>query len=537
MKTETKINPPETKINEETKRDSHRLSRSIIASALILIANLVFFFMLWMLREYDDVQFDQILYQIKSPITGTNGGIVGNAILEVVVVGAIVAASEAFVYIFLAGAFKNKLTYFKIYIKYSATRIALFFKKRYMSIASLSLVLSMLIFIFRLGMHTFIINSLTDSDFIEDNYVDPESVALTFPEERRNLVYIFLESMENTFSDAGLTESLDENLIPELSKLQNENVTFSSNGGKYGAYSYVGTGWTAAGMFSQTSGMPIKTPLNFDFYGADGTYMPGTTSLGDILKKEGYNQTLLLGSDAGFAARDVYFETHGNYEVIDVYTLKEEGRIPEDYWEWWGVEDIKLFDIAKEEITRLAAEGKPFNFTTLTTDTHCPGGYICEECESILDDQYSNVLRCSSKHVYEFIDWLKEQSFYENTTIILAGDHLTMAPAFLDGIDESYIRTTYNCIINAPIEPKHEAEREFGSFDMFPTTLAAMGVAIEGDRLALGTNLFSSEKTLTEIYGYDKLNEELSKSSDFYFESFYYATASAEGKSNKKECA
>ena len=97
MKTETKINHSETGIKEEAKLERH-LSRIIIASTLLLIANLVFFFMLWMLREYDDVKFDQILYQIKSPITGTNGGIVGTAILETVLVGVVLTALEIVVY-------------------------------------------------------------------------------------------------------------------------------------------------------------------------------------------------------------------------------------------------------------------------------------------------------------------------------------------------------------------------------------------------------------------------------------------------------
>ena len=43
-----------------------------------------------------------------------------------------------------------------------------------------------------------------------------------------------------------------------------------------------------------------------------------------------------------------------------------------------------------------------------------------------------------------------------------------------------------------------------------------MGVKIEGDRLALGTNLFSDELTLIEKYGLEYVNEELMKTSKFY---------------------
>ena len=55
---------------------------------------------------------------------------------------------------------------------------------------------------------------------------------------------------------------------------------------------------------------------------------------------------------------------------------------------------------------------------------------------------------------------------------------------------------------------------------MFPTTLAALGVEIEGNRLGLGTNLFSAEQTLTEQYGFDMLDLELQKNSVFYNKQF-----------------
>jgi len=131
------------------------------------------------------------------------------------------------------------------------------------------------------------------------------------------------------------------------------------------------------------------------------------------------------------------------------------------------------------------------------------------------------VLACSSRQVSEFVSWIQAQPFYENTTIVISGDHLTMDPEFLADIDESYIRTGYNCIINAPVEPVKTQNRQFGTIDMFPTTLAALGVEIPGHRLGLGTNLFSGEKTLSEEYGHTVLDEELQKDSPFYFEKFF----------------
>ena len=52
--------------------------------------------------------------------------------------------------------------------------------------------------------------------------------------------------------------------------------------------------------------------------------------------------------------------------------------------------------------------------------------------------------------------------------------------------------------------------------DMFPTTLASLNVEIEGNKLGLGVNLFSKEKTLLEEMGITKLNEEISRKSFYY---------------------
>ena len=56
--------------------------------------------------------------------------------------------------------------------------------------------------------------------------------------------------------------------------------------------------------------------------------------------------------------------------------------------------------------------------------------------------------------------------------------------------------------------------------DMFPTALAAIGCQIDGNRLGLGTNLFSSLETLAEKYGLEDLNKELAKHSDYYNKNF-----------------
>src|SRR5699024_9845430 len=194
----------------------------------------------------------------------------------------------------------------------------------------------------------------------------------------------------------------------------------------------------------------------------------------------------------------------------------ENGKIPEDYYEWWGYEDAKLFQYAKETLTELAQKDQPFNLTMLTADTHFEDGYESEQTPDVFGDQYSNVIHYSDKQIYELLQWMKKQPFYENTTVILCGDHLTMDSDFFDDIDPDYQRSVYNVFLNTDKKKVREKNRQFSAVDMFPTTLSALNVKIPGNRMGIGVNLFSGQKTLIEKKGYDNFQNELMKKSDFY---------------------
>ena len=151
------------------------------------------------------------------------------------------------------------------------------------------------------------------------------------------------------------------------------------------------------------------------------------------------------------------------------------------------------------------------------------GGYQCELCEeSNSGESYDQSISCSSRQVAEFVKWIQQQPFYENTTIIIVGDHESMDNGYFSRmVDADYQRLLYNCFINTPVEAKKATNRHFAAVDLFPTTLAAIGCTIEGDRLGLGTNLFCGAKTLTELHGFQRFNEELAKASTYYENHFW----------------
>ena len=130
------------------------------------------------------------------------------------------------------------------------------------------------------------------SDIIDDNYVDPRNTEITFPEQKRNLIHIYLESMENSYLSEDLGGYMKENLMPELTELSYEGITFSNNPTKFGGpLQATGTQWSVASMVNMTTGLPMKVPAKPNAYGSKDNFLPGAYTLGDLLKYQGYEQT------------------------------------------------------------------------------------------------------------------------------------------------------------------------------------------------------------------------------------------------------
>lgn len=471
----------------------------ILSSILALLASLLAFSAKWMFKTWTNLTMDELVYHLTAPLEGTNTDMIKDycnecAVPVILILGCILFA--------IAANRKHTGILKKIAIVCSAGAVA---------------VTGITVGVTWNGLNVtdYMKGQSTYSTFIDDNYVDPSSVNITFPEQKRNLIYIFLESMEMTYADKENGGAFKQNVIPELTQLAQENEDFSGKSNKLnGGYSMPGTTWTMGAMFGQTSGLPLDVSIDGNSMYTQSSFFPGITTIGDILQKEGYSQTLLIGSDANFGGRKLYFSDHGNYDIMDYNYAHDNGMIPEDYKVWWGYEDEKLFGFAKDKILELSQQDNPFNLTMLTVDTHFEDGYVCDKCSDIFgDNQYANVMACSSKQVSEFVDWIQQQDFADDTTIVISGDHPTMDSDFCDDVDKNYERRVYTTYINSGVEKKTEIQRKYTTFDNFPTTLAAMGAEIEGDRLGLGTNLFSGQQTLTERFGIEKEETELKKKS------------------------
>ena len=503
-------------------------AKTVILYSILALSAFVYTATVFMNKEFGEVQVEELLFLLMNGLAGGNTAdsiamLYDNAMLFSIIFLLFLVPvvdfyrNKIFLHFNLSLFGKNKT------VTFNPSKISWWIKLAYTLVVLGATVWFMLVS-FQVPAY---LRSISEVSLLfEDEYIDPRNVELAFPDKKQNLIFIFLESMENTVASHAAGGQKDRSLIPELEQLalREDTVSFShAQQGLGGAHPVIGTTWTAASLTSHMLGVPIKpnfTGLDGNDYGKLDQFFPGAYGVGDVLNEAGYNQSFVMGSDQTFGGRDKLLAQHGGYHVIDLEYVRKTGLLPEEYKVWWGYEDRKMFAYAKDEALRLSQKDAPFNLSMLTVDTHFPDGYLDPSCAIDHPQQYDNVYACSSAQVSEFVDWVQAQPFADDTTIVIAGDHPGMQNSYYEAFipNDSYRRTTYNVFINPVSRPDIERPRQFAAFDMYPTTLGALGVKIPGERLAMGVNLFASNvPTLMEQFGSpEALSKELSKRSYMY---------------------
>lgn len=492
---------------------------------LILVRNIIYFlllilfsFALFIKIKFNNVGFEQLLFTLTNT-EGANFDVVYQGVLFVVLAVVIeiflifmikklfeFLKMRIIINIGFKGKKKDKVFSFDVFKKTKLKQVCLFI---------IIFILGIYIPIDMIDFTNYFKAQKVKTSFFEDYYVDPKEVNINFENGKRNLIYIYVESLESSnvsIKNGGVTE---KSYVPNLERLALENINFSNTNKIGGAVQVSNTTWTVAGLISQNAGVPLKIPISANSYDKYSSSLPGAYGIGQVLEDNGYKNYFMLGSDSSYGGRRDFFLQHGNYEIFDHNKAIEEKYIPSDYDVWWGYEDKKLFEFAKKKLLEISKNDEPFNFTMLTADTHFTDGYMDEDCKKPFDVTYANSFYCSDSKIGEFINWVQKQDFYNDTTIVITGDHLTMQENFYSS-DDREKRYVYNVFINSYLNTNNSKNRTFTAFDFYPTTLAAMGAEIEGNKLGLGVNLFSDEKTLIEKFGKEELNKQLVGKSEYY---------------------
>ena len=447
----------------------------------------------WLTRQFANPTIEEILFCLTTSISGTDFNTIFKFIIIVIVPAIIYTCIYFLIFKYLKDEKKQKIyrILLLIFALCEITVMGLYAQKK-------------------LNIVGYLKAQKNDSTFIKDNYVKVDYSQIKVPKQKNNLIVIYLESMESTFSSITKGGKYKKNYIPNLTKIAENNISFSDSEKMGGAQVINGLTWTTAGLLGTTAGINIKTTIS-NVNSLQYSYS-NLLTLGDVLEESGYNMMFSLGSNSTFGGIKSYLSSHGAYIIHDYDYYKKNKLFESKDESGWGLTDKKLYALAKDEITALSKEDKPFYYSLMTIDTHSPDGHCSSDCSKKCGD-YFDTIECADQRVNNFIEWLKKQDYYKNTTIVILGDHLSMSTSVKL---ENSERRVYNAFINSVVKKNNTTNRTFTNMDIYPTILASLGYELPDDKIALGTNLFSDKRTLAEEYGFYDFYNNMSATSSFY---------------------
>ena len=462
-------------------------------------------------RFFPGMDIDQLFFTLFAPAVGMSSEIWRASIIMLLVIPAVLSIAN-----FILTKLNLKITFlFAINI----SRLFPFKVERKLIFSCGVVVFALTVLFARFPIIEFIKREIAPvSNFYETYYIDPSKVEFKFPEKKKNLIFIYLESLEVEAAKGILP---GEDIIPHLSSLAKENLSFSHSSGLGGPLQVPGTTNSISSCCNTHVGLPLVMSVDNRFGKYARGLFAGAYGLGNILSNEGYETSYLIGSLGSSFGMNSLLETHG-FPLKSLEYWKKIKKVPEDYFVWWGVEDKKLVEYAKEELLSLSKQNKPFAFSVFFEDTHFHKGYVCEECGQKYMKSIHNVYECTSRRMGMFLEWMRKQDFYENSLIVILGDHLYMGDDLYgdsakNNLFSNHNRHAYNVFINTDKDYSRFAKnRDYCTFDYFPTIIDCLGIEYKEPGLGIGRSLVREGKTLLETLGEEKLSAEMVKKNTLY---------------------
>ncbi|MEK4426172.1 LTA synthase family protein [Solibacillus sp. FSL K6-1523] len=330
------------------------------------------------------------------------------------------------------------------------------------------------------------------NNYVRANQAEP-NVKMLGKYEGRNVIAISLESLQTFVIN---NEMNGEVITPFLNSLTQDKDTYYFND----FYHQTGLGKTSDSEFIfENSLFGLGRGAVFFTHGGN-TY----NSFAERLGENGYFTNVMHANNKSFWNRDMIYQSFNIDKFYDVesYEVKEEESVN------WGLKDIPFFD----QSAKLMAEmPQPFYSRLITLTNHYPF-YLDEEDILIPEfdsnsgtlNRYFQTVRYLDEAVKEFFDDLKEQGIYENSIIVMYGDHY--------GISENHNKAMAQYLGKEEITPMDSAllqavpfyihipgsndgqvmDTVSGQLDIRPTILHLLGIDTSKD-MQLGADLFSEE--------------------------------------------
>ena len=344
-----------------------------------------------------------------------------------------------------------------------------------------------------------------DEKYGETNY-DLQGIA-----KGKNVIILQLESIQNFVINKKIN---GKEITPNLNKFINENIEISN----MFMQSYSST---ADSEFSTvTSLYPMENGMSYSRY-----YTNTYDDIFTMFKNEGYTTSYMHGNYGFFWNRENVYKSFNvdNIELKDSFADTSEnimGYLSDELLYRQAVEKLKSYDIPFVSYIVSASSHTSFSLDGLEDRSK-----VSIDVGKYKDTFFGNYLESVNYADYAFgvfIEELKEANLYDDTVILLFGDHNGMDmynEEMLDFLEEinpdltdtdiklNYIRVV--CGMKIPGIENMKIEKPVSKLDIKPT----FAYLIDGDAgFSLGTNMFArkdficlnNERIVTSRYYYDE---------------------------------
>ncbi|WP_424767070.1 LTA synthase family protein [Paenibacillus sp. sgz302251] len=317
-----------------------------------------------------------------------------------------------------------------------------------------------------------------------------------------NVIVVQIEALQNFPVNLQLD---GQEIMPVLNQLAKESFYFPY------FFQQIGQGNTSDAEFmSNTSIYPVGSIAMSTGYG--DRIVP---SLPRLLKQDGYESNTFHINDVTF------WDRHRMYPALGFDQYYEKSSFKNDHFNTFGASDKELYRVGLERLQTMKEQHKPFYAQFVTASSHHPFK-VPKELQrlavpgAVKDTQlgdYLTAVNYSDHALGEFINGLKASGLWENTMLVVYGDHSGLQEKDNEaswvsarlGIhyDARISRFNIPFMVHVPGMEGEVIDQVGGQVDIMPTVSNLLGISLENEGYtAFGQDLLNIERNVVGMRYY-----------------------------------
>lgn len=308
----------------------------------------------------------------------------------------------------------------------------------------------------------------------------------------KNLIIIQMESFQNFLIGLNID---GKEITPNLNKLAKESLYFPN------FYQNVGQGNTSDAEFVVNTSFYIPPRGAATQHYADRV-LP---SLPRLLQGEGYDTATFHTNVVEFWNRGELYKALGFNRYYDKAFFGDEDKL------FFGASDDALYSKTSAELKKMDDADKPFYTQVISMSAHHPFTIPEDKYRMTLPERYEGTFvgdyirsqNYADDALGKFIEQLKKDGVWDNSLVVLYGDHLGLPIYSLDNKDKELMHEIYGRdynsgdMINIPLMIHGEGlqpevkEQVGGQIDLLPTVANLLGVSMD-NQLHFGQDLLNN---------------------------------------------